>query len=292
MGIPYPENKRSLVEEALRHFFPDKQRYPEIIHKAMEHSLFSEAKRFRPILTLTAAEVLSQEPQKVLPTACAIEFVHTYSLIHDDLPAIDNDQLRRGRPTCHVLFGEDIAILAGDALFAEAFYLIAAKQEGEARDVIRVIGELAKATGVRGMVGGQVGDIISTGKAVDKDTLEYIHSYKTGKLITTAVRAGAILSCASALELESLTSYSEHLGLAFQITDDILDIVGKAEELGKEPGSDRYKDKATYPKLFGLEESKRVALNHLEAAKEALGRLNKHAAPLRDLADFVGQRQR
>lgn len=258
----------------------------------MEHSLFSEAKRFRPILTLTAAEVLGQEPQKVLPTACAIEFVHTYSLIHDDLPAIDNDQLRRGRPTCHMLFGEDIAILAGDALFAEAFYLIAAKQEGEARDIVRVIGELAEATGVRGMVGGQVGDIISTGKAVDKDTLEYIHRCKTGKLITAAVRVGAILSGASALELESLTSYSEHLGLAFQITDDILDIVGKAEELGKEPGSDRYKDKTTYPKLFGLEESKRVALNHLEAAKEALGRLNKDAAPLRDLADFVGQRQR
>jgi geranylgeranyl diphosphate synthase type II len=290
--IPYPEDKRRLVEGALRRFFPDKKRYPEVIYKAMEHSLFSEAKRFRPILTLTAAEVFGLSAEKVLPTACAIEFVHTYSLIHDDLPAIDNDSLRRGRPTCHVLFGEDIAILAGDALFAEAFYLIAQKQEGKSSDVLRVLAEIAEASGVRGMVGGQVGDILSTGKTVDKDTLQFVHKYKTGKLIGASIRSGATLAGASSAELETATKYAEHLGLAFQITDDILDEVGSAEEMGKEPGSDRHKDKATYPKLFGLSESKKAAAAHIEEAKRTLEGIPRDTEGLRNLADFVGQRQR
>lgn len=291
MQVSYPEEKRAMVEEALRRFFPNTQKYPEIIYEAMKYSLFSEAKRFRPILTLSAAEALDCDPKKVLPTACAIEFIHTYSLIHDDLPAIDNDDLRRGRPTCHVRFGEDIAILAGDALFAEAFYLTARKQKAEPEQLVQVIGELAEASSVRGMVGGQVVDIISAGKQANKETVEYIHLHKTAKLIAASVRIGAILAKASSEELKKFTDYSVHLGLAFQITDDILDIIGKKDKLGKTPGADLRQNKVTYPFLLGIEESKKIAKEEIDKAKTAITGLDLDIRPLIELADFIGHRQ-
>lgn len=288
----YPDDKCLIVEQALERFFPPETSHPDVLFKAMRYSLFSGGKRFRPVLTLLVAEALGQKAETVLPTACAIEYIHTYSLIHDDLPAIDNDDLRRGRPTCHKVFGEDIALMAGDALFAEAFKLVSDLQKASDSDnIIGVLSEIANAGGATGMVGGQVVDIISTGKEVDLETVQYIHSHKTGRLIRAAARCGAILSGASDEELTWVTEYGEHLGLAFQITDDILDVVGSVEELGKTPGADKLKDKATYPAVAGLDEARRAAERHIEQAKRAVGRLDKTQA-LQDLADFVVERTR
>lgn len=288
----YPDDKCLIVEQALERFFPPETSHPDVLFKAMRYSLFSGGKRFRPVLTLLVAEALGQKAETVLPTACAIEYIHTYSLIHDDLPAIDNDDLRRGRPTCHKVFGEDIALMAGDALFAEAFKLVSDLQKASDSDnIIGVLSEIANAGGATGMVGGQVVDIISTGKEVDLETVQYIHSHKTGRLIRAAARCGAILSGASDEELTWVTKYGEHLGLAFQITDDILDVVGSVEELGKTPGADKLKDKATYPAVAGLDEARRAAERHIEQAKRAVGRLDKTQA-LQDLADFVVERTR
>ncbi|MDI6689395.1 MAG: polyprenyl synthetase family protein [Actinomycetota bacterium] len=293
MRAIYPEEKRLLVEDALHRFFPSEDNYPQVIYKAMRHSLFSGGKRFRPVLTLLSAETFECAPEGVLPTACAIEYIHTYSLIHDDLPAIDNDDLRRGQPTCHVLFGEDIAILAGDALFAEAFYLVSAKQQtDDPLKIIRVIGELASASGARGMVGGQVMDVLSSGRRVDFATLNFIHTHKTGELIKAAARVGAILAGASEEELAIITEYAHHLGLAFQITDDILDVVGETVLLGKKIGSDREQLKPTFPAAFGLERSRELAREETDKAKEALTRLrDKDTRALANLAEFVRERE-
>ncbi len=293
MRAIYPEEKRLLVEDALHRFFPSEDNYPQVIYKAMRHSLFSGGKRFRPVLTLLSAETFGCAPERVLPTACAIEYIHTYSLIHDDLPAIDNDDLRRGQPTCHVLFGEDIAILAGNALFAEAFYLVSAKQQtDDPLKIIRVIGELASASGARGMVGGQVMDVLSSGRRVDFATLNFIHTHKTGELIKAAARVGAILAGASEEELAIITEYAHHLGLAFQITDDILDVVGETVLFGKKIGSDREQLKPTFPGTFGLERSRELAREEMDKAKEALTRLkDKDTRALANLAEFVRERE-
>lgn len=292
IGARYPEDKLCLVEEALKDYFPPEEKYPQIVYKAMKHSLFSGGKRFRPVLALVSCEVLGGEPQDVLPTACAIEYIHTYSLIHDDLPSIDNDVLRRGRPTCHVAFGEDIAILAGDALFAEAFYLIASRQKAKSPDkVVQIIREVSSASGVRGMVGGQVVDIKSSGKKVKPQVLEYIHSRKTGELIKVAARVGAIVAEASSGEVAVLTEYAHHLGLAFQITDDILDVIGESEALGKVVGSDEELGKVTFPGTFGLERSKQLAAREVKAAQEALGGLSQDSRQLAELAQFVYERE-
>jgi len=289
----YPDDKRLAVEKALKEFFPSRKNYPELIYKAMRHSLFSGGKRFRPVLTLTTAEVFKKEPIDVTPAACAIECVHTYSLIHDDLPAIDDDEVRRGNPTCHILFGEDMAILAGDALFAEAFYMIAKYQtSGKPENIIRVIEELSDASGPRGMVGGQVLDILSTGKKVDLNTLTYIHSHKTGELIRASCRIGAILSGASEDELNAVSNYAENLGLAFQVTDDILDVTGQVALLGKEPGGDERKNKATFPNLFGLENSKKIAKEAIDNAKNMLENIDQDTESLVNLADFVYERNK
>ncbi|MEW6189550.1 MAG: polyprenyl synthetase family protein [Actinomycetota bacterium] len=293
MRAIYPEGKRLLVEDALHRFFPSEDNYPQVIYKAMRHSLFSGGKRFRPVLTLLVAETFGCVPERVLPTACAIEYIHTYSLIHDDLPAIDNDDLRRGQPTCHVLFGEDIAILAGDALFAEAFYLVSAKQQADdPLKIIRVIGELASVSGARGMVGGQVMDVLSSGRRVDFATLNFIHTHKTGELIKAAARVGAILAGTSEEELAIITEYAHHLGLAFQITDDILDVVGETVLLGKKVGSDREQLKPTFPATFGLERSRELAREETDKAKEALTRLgDRDTRALANLAEFVCERE-
>jgi len=288
----YPEDKRELVEEALHRFFPNKNKHPEIIYKAMHHSLFSGGKRFRSVLTLLVAEAFGADVNKVLPTACAIEYIHTYSLIHDDLPAIDNDDLRRGKPTCHVLFGEDIAILAGDALFAEAFFLIASSQNNaDPSQIVQVINELAFASGVRGMVSGQVVDVQSSSEEVDQETLNFIHTHKTGQLITAAARAGAILAGAKSEDLEKITRFSHYLGLAFQITDDILDVIGDTDVLGKKVGSDERGNKATFPSVFGLQGAKKKAKKAVENAIKALGGLNINTKSLVELARFVYERK-
>ncbi len=289
----YPEEKRLFVEKALERFFPPETMYPEIIYKAMRYSLFTGGKRFRPALTVSTAEALGKPPDFVLPTACGIEYIHTYSLIHDDLPAIDNDDYRRGRLTCHKVFGEGIALMAGDALFAEAFKLISELQRASQSDkIVEVIREISQASGAGGMVGGQVVDMISSGKKVALETLEYIHFHKTGRLIEAAVRSGAILAGASLAELEALTKFAQQLGLAFQITDDILDEVGELKELGKVPGGDRRRKKATFPAFFGLEEARKHAEQRVEQAKQALDKIDRDTGELRNLAQFVLERTR
>ncbi|HZD61103.1 MAG TPA: farnesyl diphosphate synthase [Anaerolineae bacterium] len=287
----YPEDTRLFIEESLKKYFPE-ARYPEVIYQAMAHSLFSGGKRFRGILVIEAARLLGREPEYVSATACAVEYVHTYSLIHDDLPSIDNDDLRRGRPTCHKVFGEDIAILAGDALYSEAFRLISSEQKADdPNNIVWVIRELAAASGVTGMVGGQVVDITSEGKTIDTSTLEFIHKKKTGELIKASVRSGAILAGASLRELDLLTKYAEYLGLAFQITDDILDVTGDTAVLGKMVGSDARQGKATYPGLHGLEKAREMAKVTVDRAKDALHGISKRVGALNELADFVYERQ-
>ncbi|RJQ54510.1 MAG: polyprenyl synthetase family protein [Actinobacteria bacterium] len=261
----------------------------------MRYSLLSGGKRFRPILVLLAARLAGLEESAVLPTACAIEYIHTYSLIHDDLPAIDDDDMRRGRPSCHVAFGEDVAILAGDALFSEAFALIASRQKA-ARDelVIRVMSEIAQATGVRGMVGGQVVDVISSRgpSGPSAETVEFIHKHKTGKLITSSVKAGAILAEAPEDLVDALGAYGEKLGLAFQITDDILDLTGDWRVMGKPSGSDEEHSKMTFPGVYGIDGAARMAREAAEQAKEALAPIEGDTAKLEEIADFVCERER
>jgi geranylgeranyl diphosphate synthase, type II len=287
----YPDDIRIRVEAGLDEFFPPVETYPEILYQSMRYSLFAGGKRFRPVLAVLTARVFGREPESVLPTACAIEYIHTYSLIHDDLPAVDNDDLRRGRPTNHKKFGEDIAIMAGDALFAEAFSLISSLQvASDQRKIVEVIREIANASGPGGMVGGQVVDMASTGQPVSLDTLRFIHARKTGRLITAAARCGAILAGAADAELEAVTRYGQHLGLAFQITDDILDETGSVEELGKTPGHDQELHKATYPALLGLDEARRMAREEAAAAIGAAGEISGNTDALSDLATFVIER--
>ncbi len=277
-----------LVEQALLDYFPSEDMYPKSLYKAMRYSLFAGGKRFRSVLLLCSAEVFGRDPENVLPTACAIEYIHTYSLIHDDLPSIDNDDYRRGRKTCHKVFGEDIAIMAGDALFAEAFSLIARLQKTQkSGKITEVIKEISQASGASGMVGGQVVDMISTNKDVGFETVLFIHTHKTGKLIKAAVKSGAILAFASEVNLDHVANYAEHLGLAFQITDDILDEVGELKELGKEPGADKRQNKATFPSVLGLEDARKYAEGEIDKAKDCLKLINEDTGQLEYLADFV-----
>ena len=279
----------NLVEKGLRHFFGSLEA-PAKLKEAMGYSLFSGGKRFRSVLTLLTAKALGKEPEFVLPTACAIEYIHTYSLIHDDLPAIDNDDLRRGKPTCHRIFGEALAILTGDALFSEAFSLICREQQGKPECILRAVGEIAEATGASGMVGGQVMDILSEGKEINAEILDYIHLNKTGKLIRASVKASAFLCEASSEALKALSKYGENLGWAFQIVDDVLNVTSKRETLGKPVGSDAQKQKATYPKLFGVEKSLGKAKLLIKEAKESLEKASLSAVELKELADFTIER--
>lgn len=291
LSAKYPEGTRLLIEDSLKKYFPE-ERYPEVIYQAMRHSLFSGGKRFRGILVVESAKALGQEPDYAIATACAVEYIHTYSLIHDDLPSIDDDDLRRGQPTCHVVFGEDMAILAGDALYSEAFRLVSSEQKSDdPGKIVWVIRELAAASGAAGMVGGQVVDIISEGKKIGEETLKFIHEKKTGELIKASVRAGAILAGANTTEIDLLTKYAKYLGLAFQITDDILDVTGDTATLGKTVGSDEIRGKATYPGLYGLEKAQEMARNVVDNAKDALSGLGRDTGVLSQLADFVYERQ-
>ncbi|MBU5614880.1 polyprenyl synthetase family protein [Geomonas azotofigens] len=288
----YLKQKCQLVDQALERYLPDAKELPASLHSAMRYSVFAGGKRVRPVLMLAACEAVGGSADAVMPAACAMEMIHTYSLIHDDLPAMDNDDFRRGNPTNHKVYGEATAILAGDALLTEAFILLSNGVGGDPAARLRVIQEIAVASGSRGMVGGQVVDMESEGRHdVDIATLSYIHTHKTGALIRASVRCGAILGAASEEQFKSLTRYADAIGLAFQIADDILDVEGTTEELGKDAGSDQARGKATYPALMGLEASKARAQELVEIALDALASFDERAEPLRAIASYIVKRK-
>ena len=289
----YLDQKREIIDEALNQYLPPETEYPQTIHEAMRYSVFAGGKRLRPILVIAAAEVVGGRAEKVLPTACAIELIHTFSLIHDDLPAIDNDDYRRGKLTCHKVFGEDMAILAGDGLLTHAFQLLA--QNSEIKTINKeamplVIKEVAAAIGTLGLIGGEVVDIQSEGKEIDLPRLEYIHSHKTGALIAISLKVGAMLVNAPQEEIGALFQYGKLIGLAFQIVDDILNVEGDEVQLGKPVGSDLRQKKATYPALFGIEASRQKARRLVEEAKKELEIFGEKGEILRLLADFIVER--
>jgi len=288
----YLSARTELVNKGLDSLLHKESDYPQKLHEAMRYSLFAGGKRIRPALVLASAEAVGGSVEEALNTACAFECVHTYSLIHDDLPAIDNDDLRRGRPTCHKAFDEATAILAGDALLTAAFELIARTKTDKPSRVVEVISELAKASGSVGMIGGQMIDIYSEGQEVSFPVLEYIHIHKTGELILAAVRCGAIMGGAGHSEMDSLSRYGKSIGLAFQIADDILDVEGSPDVMGKNIGGDEKKGKATYPSLLGLDESKKRAAELVGIALEALEGFDAGAEPLRAIARYIVERRK
>jgi len=292
----YLEEKRAMVDSALERYLPKDGEGSLSLHRAIRHSLFAGGKRIRPIFSMAAFEAAGGKGHGILPFACALEMIHTYSLIHDDLPSIDNDDFRRGKPTCHKVFGEGIALLAGDALLTEAFRLMTDRSLSggsgyEGWLVLDIVNRIALAAGISGMVGGQVVDIESEGKDVDLTTLQYIHTHKTGAMILVSIQTGASLARAPEETLDSLTRYGERVGLAFQIVDDILNVVGKASRLGKSTGSDHSRGKATYPALVGMEESKRRARELVGLAVDALNPFGTEADPLRAIARFILERE-
>ena len=289
----YLNDKRVLVDAALERFLPGEDVQPPTVHRAMRYSVQAGGKRLRPILVIAGAEAVGATPATVMPTACALEMIHTYSLIHDDLPAMDDDDYRRGRLTNHKVFGDAVAILAGDALLTLAFRLVAdnAALVSDPRVVCDVVAAIAEASGTFGMVGGQVVDIESEGKAITPETLEYIHRHKTAALLRGSLWVGARLGGADAAALAAIDDAGRSLGLAFQIVDDILDVEGSLEALGKTAGSDARKQKATYPALHGLEVSRREARRLIEEAKSRLAVFGDRATPIRALADFVVERK-
>ncbi|MBI2162375.1 MAG: polyprenyl synthetase family protein [Candidatus Rokubacteria bacterium] len=289
----YLTERRGLVDAALERFLPPDDTPPPTVHRAMRYSVMAGGKRLRPILVIAGAEAVGGTPGTVLPAACALELIHTYSLIHDDLPAMDDDDYRRGRLTNHKVFGEAIAILAGDALLTLAFRLVTdtTARVNDARVLRDVVVELADAAGTFGMVGGQVVDIESEGKAITAETLEYIHRHKTAALIRASLRVGALLAGGDAKAVAAIGEAGSDLGLAFQIVDDILDVEGSLEELGKTAGSDARKQKATYPALHGLEASRRQARMLIERVKQRVDVFGARAVPLRALADYVLERK-
>ena len=281
------------VDEALDRLLPGGDQRPESIHGAMRYSVFAGGKRLRPALCLEAGKVAGAAEQELIPVACAIEMIHTYSLVHDDLPALDNDDLRRGQLTVHKKFNEAIAILAGDALLTRAFQILSGIDGmlpcSERR--LAAMREIACAIGtVNGMIGGQVADLEAEGETVSPELLQYIHSSKTGALIRASVRAGAVMGETSEAQIEALTSYGARIGLAFQIVDDILDMVSSREVLGKTPGKDRSRRKATYPALFGVDESRRRARGLVDEAICSLELFGEEAEHLRELARFFVER--
>lgn len=289
----YLKRRQRLVDEALERWVPGDEEFPPQVHQAMRYSLFAGGKRLRPILVLAAAETVGGRIADALPLACSLELIHTYSLIHDDLPAMDDDDLRRGKPTSHKVFGEALAILAGDALLTEAFYLLTRPdlmRDVSPRRRLKAINQVARAAGSYGMVGGQVMDISSEGLEIEPHLLEYIHSHKTGALIAASVCAGAIIGGASPSRYKTLNHYGEKLGLAFQVTDDLLDVRGEERKLGKAVGKDKAKGKATFPGLFGIAESRRKAEGLVEEALGHLQPFDGRANPLREIAKFILKR--
>jgi geranylgeranyl diphosphate synthase, type II len=289
----YLKKYRFRVDKALDTYLPAEDTLPVNLHNAMRYSIFAGGKRIRPILMIAACEAVGGKAERTLPAACAMEMIHTYSLIHDDLPAMDDDEFRRGRLTSHKVFGEAVAILAGDALLTEAFILLSNPEvnRGIPPETSRqVIHTIARCAGSLGMVGGQVVDMESEGKDIAFTTLEYIHTHKTGALILASIQAGALLGGAGKKAMDALTRYGEAAGLAFQIADDILDVIGKEELLGKGVGSDQARGKGTYPALLGLEEARRRAWELRDLALDALALLGEQAKPLRQIAHYIVDR--
>jgi len=289
----YLKQNRERVDQTLEEWLPTEKRFPGTLYRAMRYSLFAGGKRVRPILALAACDALGGDRGNVLPAACALELIHTYSLIHDDLPAMDNDDLRRGLATNHKVFGEAMAILAGDALLTHAFQVLAEIEcpSLSEQDRLRIVGEVASAAGAAGMVGGQVVDILSEGdREVDQPTLEFIHTHKTGAMIRVSLRVGAIAGGADERALQALTHYGERVGLAFQIADDILDLEGDEAVIGKQVGSDLKKEKTTYPALYGISESRRRARQLVDSALDDLVGFDSRAEPLRMLAGYIVER--
>ncbi|MBI3448298.1 MAG: polyprenyl synthetase family protein [Acidobacteria bacterium] len=284
---------RAAVDAALDRFLAADREIPPLILEAARYAVLGPGKRLRPILVLASGEATAGRPEELMPAACAVEMIHAFSLVHDDLPALDDDSLRRGRPTVHVRFDEATAILAGDALLNLAFEVLAtapAASGGEARR-LRALAAVARAVGLRGMIGGQVLDLEFEGKSATREELERIHRLKTGCLITASCVAGGILSGADEGAIGALDRYGRALGLAFQITDDILDVTGSAEEIGKSPGKDAAAAKTTFPSLFGLEASRRMAAEQVEAAVAAVSLFGERAATLSGIARSIASRR-
>jgi geranylgeranyl diphosphate synthase type II len=285
----YLDKRQQQIERFLERCIPASP-HPDTLNQAMRYTLFSGGKRIRPILTLAAADAVGGEPNRALPFACAIELIHTYSLIHDDLPAMDDDEVRRGKPASHVMFGEAMAVLAGDALLTEAFRVMAeaaAKAGVSQARALQVVVEVAHAAGARGMVAGQAADIGAEGNAVDLPTVELIHIRKTGALIRAAVRGGALIGGARSDQLRRLTRYGEFVGLAFQIVDDILDAEGSTKLTGKATPRDRARRKATFPAVLGLPAAKARAQELLTDTLKELRPLGTRAEPLRGIARLI-----
>ncbi|OQY17198.1 MAG: hypothetical protein B6I32_01425 [Desulfobacterium sp. 4572_20] len=290
----YLDERKTLVDKALQKFMPRPSGLASDVINAMNYSLFAGGKRVRPILCMAGAEAVGGSTDSVVPVACAIELIHTYSLIHDDLPVMDNDDLRRGKPTNHKVFGEAVALLAGDGLLTLAFNLMAgygAEKEVEKKALLRVIDLIASAAGYKGMVGGQVVDITYEGKEPDPSVVEYIHRHKTAALIAASVTAGTILAGGNKDEEKSINRYGQQIGLAFQIADDILNIQGDRKIMGKGTGSDKEKGKMTYPSVFGTAESTKIQKELIKNAIESLKGFDNRAEPLRDLARYIINRK-
>ena len=290
----YLKERREMVDSFLQSYF-DSCISPTLLNDAMAYSVFAGGKRVRPILTLASYEACGGKAEDIVPFASALEFIHTYSLIHDDLPAMDNDDLRRGKPTNHKVFGEGMAILAGDALLTEAFYLVSSAHLNGTHirlsSLLKLVREVAMAAGAHGMVGGQAEDILSEDAAMESDNLSFIHTHKTGALITASVRMGGIIANAGKRKLSALTCYGENIGHAFQIVDDILDVRGESAELGKSTGSDERKKKMTYPGLYGIDLSMKKAETLIESALRALRCFSERSEPLKEIALYILKRR-
>jgi geranylgeranyl diphosphate synthase type II len=287
----YLVSRQKEVDRALDRFLPAESVAPATIHKAMRYSLFAGGKRLRPILCLAAADACGGKSEAALPYACAVECIHTYSLIHDDLPSMDNDDLRRGRPTCHKVFGDAIAILAGDALLTIAFEIATRAKRVSRYDLGEVMREITEAAGSRKLIAGQVADLEAEGKTLSREQVRSIHENKTAALLTASVRLGAMAANAGAKQLTAVSAFGRSLGLAFQVIDDILDVTQTSEKLGKSAGKDLAAKKATYPAVFGLEKSRSEARRLTTRAHTALESLGENAQVLRALADYLLARE-
>ncbi len=289
----YLEEQKKLIDDTLDRLLPPEDTFPPALHRAMRYCLFAGGKRLRPILAIAAAEAVGGDPKSIIAQASALELIHTYTLIHDDLPAMDDDDYRRGVQSTHRVFGDAVAILAGDALQTEAFRILANGGSRHSPDkLLRIIASVAQACGSCGLVGGQVVDIQSEGKQIEPELLEYIHLHKTGRLIQASVMLGAVLGGAAEVQCRSLDEYGKAVGLVFQITDDLLDVVGTSEMLGKSAGSDEKRGKATYPALFGIEETKKLQQDLFGQALDHLKSFGSPAEPLRALARLIIDRDK
>jgi geranylgeranyl diphosphate synthase type II len=287
----YLTTRQKLIDRALNRYLPKENTKPATIHKAMRYSLFAGGKRLRPILCLAAAEACGGRIDQALPLACAMECIHTYSLVHDDLPSMDNDDFRRGRLTCHKVFGEGIAVLAGDALLTIAFEIVSRAKSTPRYDMPILLREIAVAAGSQKLIAGQVADLEAEGKNAGRVELRYIHENKTAAILTTSVRLGAMSANANARQLDAISDFGRSLGLAFQVIDDILDVTQTSEKLGKSAGKDVAAEKATYPAVIGLEKSRAEARRLTRKAHRALSTFGSKGDALRALANYLLERE-